>query len=1357
MRTNIPVILILLLGLLPSSSAGPITIGFISAEESASRLGPEARAAFELAKKISPAVLIRPRGNGTFVDEQDRTVSLDRFQVLWHHQGDTHELASTLYEAPSIHGLRQFASNGGGLFLSGAALSLVRSLEIESVLPRILPAGKDGYVAAIAPVAPDHPVFQGLSTRGIYLDESVGGNPRDFDIPLTDAGYPAMADFLGTGGPLKGMLLARACAEAENPLAEYELGKGRIIVLGWRLPHYSHSTNAHRANLERLTKNILTYLGDPGKWQEVDCTPREEPEPLQGIPKEQWQSLELAIRDLMETFSDRYPRGPEYLRRLQDLKRSENRLLPGRNPDAVVRNRRSELIGEIASQLEALRSEALLDNPLLNFSRLLLIQRGVNNLGLPANFHANTEIPKAGYDNQLATLSPVRPEGKLTPLFQPKGGRFIGDVDLHFSGEKMLFSMPGENGCWQIFEMNIDGSGLRELPLIHEPDVDNYDACYLPDGRIVFTSTATFAGVPCVYGASHVTNLYLLDTAGKIRQLTVDQEHNWCPAVTSSGCILYLRWEYTDLPHSNSRILFQMNPDGTNQMAYYGSNSYFPNSFFYARPVPGHPTKVAGIATGHHGTQRSGRLLILDPARGRNEAGGVVQEIPGRGKPVRPVIFDNLVDGIWPQFLHPFPLSEKYFIVCARPDPRSPWGVYLVDVFDNRILLKEIPGYALFEPVPVRRTPLPPVIPDRIDPEKKEAVVQLTDVYFGKGLEGIPRGIVKKLRLFSYHYSYRGMGGLLGSIGMDGPWDIKRILGTVPVEPDGSALFRVPANTPIAIQPLDEDGQALQLMRSWFTAMPGEVLSCIGCHERVEAAPENRGTLAARREPSEIEPWYGNVRGFSFHREVQPVLDEYCVGCHDGKPRPGSAAIPDLRGDRILSDWKTAISGHVNFTVGGKFSVSYAELHRFVRRPGIESDIRLLSPMEYHASTTELVQILRKDHHGVTLDTEAWDRLFTWIDLNAPYHGTWSEIVGEEAVQGVAARRRAMSRLFAGVDVDPEAIPEFPGAKVSRVLPSPHPPAPTGPVELPDWPFDGEEAKRRQEKAGPSTQRTIELPGGIPLELALIPAGVFVMGDPGGHADERPQARVRIEKPFWMGRFEITNEQFALFDPSHDSRVESMHGYQFGIHGYPLNKPRQPVVRVTWNRAAAFCEWLSKRTGYTFRLPTEAEWEYACRAGTDTPLWYGDLDRNFSTFANLGDAKLKEFALDTYIRVRLVENPNRYDDWVPKDERFNDGNFASALVGTYRPNPWGLHDMHGNVGEWTGTAFRPYPYREDDGRNNPSARGLRVVRGGSWYDRPQRCRSAFRLAYLPYQPVFNVGFRVVMEVQPSPPLSGVQR
>jgi formylglycine-generating enzyme required for sulfatase activity len=195
-------------------------------------------------------------------------------------------------------------------------------------------------------------------------------------------------------------------------------------------------------------------------------------------------------------------------------------------------------------------------------------------------------------------------------------------------------------------------------------------------------------------------------------------------------------------------------------------------------------------------------------------------------------------------------------------------------------------------------------------------------------------------------------------------------------------------------------------------------------------------------------------------------------------------------------------------------------------------------------------------------------------------------------------------------------------------------------------------------------------------------------------------------------------------------------------------------VRVTCREAFAFCQWLSSRTGLKFTLPTEAQWEWACRAGSATPFTYGTGDADFSKFANLSDLKIREFVTDPYTLSNALPNPNKYDDWIPKDERFDDGALVSAGVGSYQPNAWGLHDMHGNVAEWTRTEYRPYPYREDDGRNaapvEPETRNLKpetrvVVRGGSWYDRPYRVTSAFRLGYAPYQPVFNVGFRVICE------------
>ena len=379
-----------------------------------------------------------------------------------------------------------------------------------------------------------------------------------------------------------------------------------------------------------------------------------------------------------------------------------------------------------------------------------------------------------------------------------------------------------------------------------QKDVHYYDACYLPNGDIAFVSTAPFQGVPCNAGVI-VGMMYIMDgDGGNIRQVCFEQDHSYCPSVLNDGRILYLRWDYTDTPHVWNRILFSMFPDGTGQAEYYGSNSYWPNSIFYARAIPQHPTKVVGIVTGHH-VGRVGELVIFDPAQGRHETDGVVQRIPGYGEKVEPLIEDKLTEHSWPKFVHPYPLSEKYFIVSCKPTPDSLWGIYLVDVFDNMVLLKEEEGCVLLEPIPLRATRKPPQIVSRVDPERDDALVYVTDVYQGPGLAGVPRGSVKQLRVFTYHFGYQKLAGIDHRIGSDGPWEVKRVLGTVPVESDGSVLFRIPAKTPISIQPLDEQGQALQLMRSWMTAMPGETLSCAGCHENHNASAAPNSTLALRR------------------------------------------------------------------------------------------------------------------------------------------------------------------------------------------------------------------------------------------------------------------------------------------------------------------------------------------------------------------------------------------------------------------------------------------------------------------------------------------------------------------------------
>ena len=1314
------------------SPAAEPNVGFLIADRPGEVLGPECDSACELARRLTAATILRPAGGGKFVDSAGRELPLDRLSVVWCHEDEPSRHARCPWDEQTVEALRRLVRAGRGLLLSGAAASLVGPLGVDTARTEPLTFGNDRGQAGLIPLASRHPAF-----RAVDLDRNV--------LWMSNAVFPAFAQFHPASKPARGMILAVTPGGLENPLVEYPLGQGRVIVLAWRLDKlYADADAAYRDNFERLARNLVEYLGDAKTWQPLAMTADGRPlaaAPSPAVPEDQWRALELAIRDLSETLGDRYPRGADYLKRMADLKRVQESNAAadcGKLGEAARR-----ALAETARRFDELRTEALLANPLLDFSRLLLVKRGANQLGLPQNFLSNSSLPQAGYDNQIAVLSPVRPDGKLTTLFKPGGGRFVGDVDLHFDADRLLFSMPAANGRWRVFEIRADGleavSTPRQFPLIEQPDVDDYDACYLPDGRIIFCSTACFTGVPCVGGSGHVCNLYLLGPGGKIRQLTLEQDHDWCPTVLNNGRILYLRWEYTDLPHAFSRILFHMNPDGTQQMEYYGSNSYWPASMFYARPIPGHPTKVVAVVGGHHELPRMGDLVIFDPARGRFEADGAVQRIPGYGRRPAPTMLDLPIAQTWPKFLHPFPLSEKYFLVSAKPSADVPWGIYLVDVFDNMTLVYQEPGYAMFEPIPLRKTPRPPVIPDAVDLGRKDAEVFLADVYRGAGLLGVPRGTIKSLRVISYQFAYQGMGAEPYSVGLDGPWDPKLVLGTVPVFEDGSAHFRVPATTPIALQPLDAEGKAVQLMRSWFTAMPGEVVSCVGCHEKQNTVPPVRDSIAASRPPAEIKPWYGPARGFSFRREVQPVLDKYCTGCHDGKPRPDGRQIPNLTdGPNVAT-----LDNRNYINVCSRFSPSYYQLRRFVRTPTKESDMHVLTPWDYHADTTRLVQMLQKGHYNVTLDAEAWDRLVTWIDLNAPAHGNWTDICGDQLgpqIQRQRERRRQMRKLYAGMDDDPES-PCAPAALAAPVAPTPLPPAAVARIDCPGWPFDAGEAARRQREPGGPVGVSIPLAPGVALDLVRIPAGEFVMGQADGWLDERPPGRVKIDAPFWIGRCEVSNEQFAQFDPSHRSRIESADFIQFspGERGWTLSRPKQPVVRVSWHQAAAFCRWLGEKTGRPFTLPTEAQWEYACRAGTATPLWYGTLDDDFSTAANVSD--LSHQAIDPFGWPGRSET---LPPWRPADTRYNDKNRVSAAVGSYRPNPWGLFDMHGNVAEWTRSEYRPYPYDDRDGRNSPGG-GKKVVRGGSWYDRPDRCRSAFRQAYRADQPVYDVGFRVVCE------------
>gem|GEM_PF-980458 len=963
--------------------------------------------------------------------------------------------------------------------------------------------------------------------------------------------------------------------------------------------------------------------------------------------------------------------------------------------------------------VHALQYKALvLDNPVVDFDKIL-VRRG--KAFRVANWQGNSEKRPFGYNNEIASLN-LR-DGSLETVYRSpnNGSTAVCDLVLSFNARKLMFSSANEKEKnWQVFEMNIDGSGVRQVTRSPGADVDNYNGIYVPNGKIIFISTANMTGVPCVGGKNKVGTLYTADMDGSnVRQLTFEQDADWYPWVMADGKVMYLRWEYTDNSHYFTRILMTMMPDGSRQRSFYGSGSYWPNTMFHARNIPGSNSQFAAICSGHHGVSRVGELILFDVNKGEKNTQGAIQKIPGYNRNVQNIIRDKYGVGVVPYFDHPFPLSDTYFLAEGHV-PGIGTGLFLLDRFDSMVLIKE--GRDLFEPIPLRPRKRPQDLASHINPKANDALISVQNIYEGPGLAGIPRGTVKTLRLFTYSYGYRDNGGH-HQLAIEGGWDCKRLLGTAPVETDGSVTVRVPHSTPISIQPLDENGQSLQYFRSWLVAMPGESLSCVGCHEPSRTAPIPRTTQAMAIPPRKLTPWNEHkLHGFGFIREVQPVLDRRCAGCHDGsKPeRPNFKSTEEERG----------------------FAVSYHSLHKFVRRPGPESDFEILDAMEYHSSTSELVQILKKGHHGVELMPDDWKRLYTWIDLNVPYHATWTDCRGPKRINAIASRARELRKLYASVDDDPEYVPPNPGKKQEYRRPagSPKPKAPA--PELAGWPFDANQAKAKQ---GNSAVTMIDLGDGRQLKLRRIPTGSFVMGSNNGAEDERPMAKVTVAKPFWMAESEITNGQYALFDPKHDSRFIDQQWKDHIYQGYAANKPHMPVIRVTWQRAMAFCEWLSKKTGKKVTLPTEAQWEYACRAGSGRDFWFEGSD--YGPYANMADKNIGLLAVAGVDPMPIPEKRRTLlNDFVPRDSDVDDGRLLADSTRQYKPNPWGLYDMHGNVCEWTRTDYEPYPYKTATTKS-----AGKVARGGSWRDRRKRSTASYRFAYQPYQKVFNVGFRVIVE------------
>ncbi|MBQ2821151.1 MAG: SUMF1/EgtB/PvdO family nonheme iron enzyme [Thermoguttaceae bacterium] len=1329
---------------------------------------------------------------GSAVSFEGKPVNLADFPVLWIHQGDEAGAEGPLYSEAWGQTIQTLARMDSPrlILLSGGAPRLLKSAGIADVVSADMTIMNDRFQAGFIPVGEAGPdsLWNGLTEdRGVFwftnavysafqslkvqpLPGPAGNDSENAGKPGNDSAVlPEAEIFIAAnvpGGPY-------------HPFYAVRYGKCVFFVLSWNFSQlYDHAAPEFRNNLERFLANILSWRNTPESFHAL-VTPSVR---KRSFPVAPLKNMMAAYR---EKTGKEYPNQKDFEARLTVFEKANSALENGAEVPA-------ENASKNAADFEELKRAILLAHPELDFDRFLFVRRKGASLNLPHNYNSNCVLALPGasksnsaldrnWENSLCEMN-IR-TGEIKTLFVSPNNFWLGDLELHFDAEKVLFSMPSPNMAqprWRIWELPLpkagqsdvsesatgeismpDGASFAEnrapdwnaravqIPTVPDEDVDDYDACYLPDGGLVFCSTACFTGVPCINGSGHVCNLYRKDASGKISQLTVEQDHDWNPVLLPNGRILYLRWEYSDLPHAFSRILMHANPDGTNQTEYYGSGSYYPNTMFYARPIP-NSSKFSAIVSGHHELPRIGDLVIFDPSRGRKEAEGAVQRIPGAGKPVSPVMLDFPIAQTWPKFSQPFPISETMFLTACQLNASSPWSIYLVDTFDNMLEIArpnsdEGMSVTFQEPTPIRKTPRPPVLPDRTDWNRQDADVFIADIYYGQGLPNVPRGTVKALRLFTYEFAYQGMGAEPHSVGLDGPWDPKRVLGTVPVYEDGSASFRMPANTPIAFQALDAQGREIQLMRSWTTAMPGESVSCTGCHEEQNSVPPAMPLpIASRRPPVDITPDFqippaaltafdpskpitpellkaqregiddflknsgssfaDRVRGFSFQQQIQPILEKHCLKCHDQDAPENLRAEPSFRNGVPVP----AMEGGNSYNTLSRFSPSYYNLRRYVRTPTKESQMPVLKPYEFHVESTILGQILRQGHHDVQLSDADWARLNTWIDLNCPYYGSWGESRNYQIatlVKHQYERRLALRKLYTpSVKSDADDPAEFavPEPAPGEIVKPPHK----------DILFERTKPVAALENDAPETELKVELAPGILLELARIPGTKYL-----------------------IGQFEITNEQFRLFDPKHHSGWE----YADFIHFSPneaawlLSRDRQPVVRVSLQEAEAFCQWLTKKTGLKFTLPTAEEWRTAAMAGenesgqdTSKAFWFGDQNVDFSRFENLSDISNQKINPRSW-SGRVGALP----PWRIADGNVNDRSRVSAFVGSYRPNPWGLFDVHGNVSEWVST---------------PAEDGSAMALGGSWY-LPSRFAGIRSERHFTHgQAVFDVGFRVKCEL-----------
>ena len=602
-----------------------------------------------------------------------------------------------------------------------------------------------------------------------------------------------------------------------------------------------------------------------------------------------------------------------------------------------------------------------------------------------------------------------------------EGGTFLSP-DLSFDARSILFAYVegrGDKGhdhhvdptrghwdpgrCYHIFRVNADGTNLVQLT---DGTFNDFDPCWLPNGRIAFMSERRGGYLRCGRVCPTYTLFDMAADGSDIACLSFHETNEWHPSVTHDGRILYTRWDYVDRHGCTAHMPWITTLDGRDSRAVHGNfapRPSRPDMEVDCRAIPG-SQKFVATAAPHHG-QAYGSLILIDPREADDDGMNPVRRItPDVGFPES--------QGGRQAYGTAWPLSEDYYlcvydadIAQGKPVTTGDYGIYLVDSFGNKELIYRDPRIGCLSPIPLCPRPVPPVVPELAQrgPEtnptlrtiaalagkEPQGTVAVMNVY--ESLKPWPEGTrITELRVLQVLPMTVPSGapphetGFRVATAGDSVVPVRHVLGTVPVEADGSAHFTVPANKEFFLQALDERGLAVQSMRSATYLHENERLLCAGCHEPRHRPNLSSGVapLALRRPPSQLKPDVDGSNPFSYPRLVQPVLDKHCAECH----AKNADKAPSLAREPLVGRW-------------------YASYANLVQKYGFHDygDGYRTTPGHFGAKASKLYELLEKGHYDVRLTPEEMHRLTLWLDCSSMFYGVYEKDGGEAQLRGEIA------------------------------------------------------------------------------------------------------------------------------------------------------------------------------------------------------------------------------------------------------------------------------------------------------------------------------------------------------------------